>query len=104
MVMTRAGPAVAASIAALVDRSGARGLDTIAQAIGIVRYGALDPAQKIARVLVQPAARDILTSDPETFEQGRRLPGVRVDEIGRDGLTDRGLAREADDQGKQGIH
>ena len=88
----------------LPDGSGARGLDPLAQAIGIARDGALDPPQEIARVLIQPTACDVLASDPQTFEQGRRLPGVRVDEIGRDGLTDRGLAREADDQGKQGIH
>jgi hypothetical protein len=86
------------------SRSGARALDPVAQAIRVVGHGTLDTAQKIPRVLGQPLARDVLAADAQALEESGRLAGVLVDVVGDDGLADRGLARKADNQGKQDKH
>ena len=86
------------------DISGLRRLDPIAQAGRIAAHRALDPLQQMARMFIQPSARDILAAGAEALEQGRRLAGIGMGVAGNDGLADRRLARQADDQGKQSIH
>ena len=55
-------------------------------------------------MVIEPLARDVLAADAQALEQGRRLAGIRMGVAGHDGLADRGLARKADNQGKQRIH
>ena len=60
--------------------------------------------QKIARVLVEPLARDDLASDAQALEEGGRLAGVFMDVVGDDSLANRRLLRKADDQRNQDKH
>ena len=85
-------------------RSRARAFYPVAQGVRIAGNGTPDTTQKVARVLIEPLARDDLASDAQALEEGGRLAGGFVDVVGDDGLANRRLLGKADYQRNQDKH